>query len=189
MRGNLFIISGPSGVGKTTIAKAVFRRLRALQSTITYTTRRKRRAMREDKEIRFVSEAAFRRLIKQGALLEWAVVHGNFYGTDRASLEEHLAAGRSVLLNIDVQGTRQVLRREPRACTIFILPGDPAKLEQRIRARQDIREQDIRERLRNIRRELRAAPRYRHRMVNREGKVDETIATVVRLIRRLHVHR
>ena len=186
-RGTLFIISGPSGVGKTTVAKEVYRRLPWLRSSVTYTTRQKRRAAREDKVIVYVTQEEFQQRITGGQFLEWAVVHGHSYGTDRRSVEDVLAGGESILLNIDVQGTQTILETYPDAITIFIEPDNTAQLEARIRERKDISEDDVRLRLENIARELAFAPSYRYRVTNREGGVAATVDEVVHLVEQ-HTH-
>jgi len=184
MTGKLFILSGPSGVGKTTIVKALYERLPWLHSAVTFTTRKKRRTAREDKEIQYVTEDRFRQLRDEGRFLEWAEVHGNLYGTDRTSVVSRLEQGEPILLNIDVQGARSIREQFPEACTIFILPEDVWQLEGRIRDRTDITEAEITRRLDNIAREMDEATNYEHRINNREGKVEDAIQEVVDIVER-----
>ena len=135
-RTRLFVLAAPSGAGKTTIVKALVARQPELRFSISYTTRPKRNTEVHGSDYLFVDEAEFRRLEAAGELLEHATVFGNFYGTSRAQVEEILADGHNVLLEIDWQGARQVRESMPECVTIFILPPSLKELERRLRDRR-----------------------------------------------------
>ncbi len=132
--GRLFVISGPSGVGKSTISQAVAAQTDAMLS-ISATTRPPRGDERDGRDYYFVDVPAFRRMIEQGKLLEWAEVFGNYYGTPADAVESALAAGRTVFLTIDVQGGIQVAARRPAAVGILIVPPSQAELRRRLAGR------------------------------------------------------
>src|SRR5512133_4020637 len=121
-RGKLIIISGPSGVGKSTICKQVVARLDDAHLSVSVTTRQPGPGERNGREYWFVSREEFRKRIEEGSLLEYAEVFGNLYGTPRDKTEEALDAGRTVILEIDIQGGKQVKAVHPQAVMIFILP-------------------------------------------------------------------
>ena len=132
----LFVIAAPSGAGKTTLVKAMVDRIPELKFSISYTTRKKRVNEVEGKDYFFVSEAEFEKLKATDELLESALVFDNNYGTSRSQVEEHLAGGHHVMLEIDWQGSQQVRQSRPDCVTIFILPPSRDELEQRLRSRK-----------------------------------------------------
>ena len=132
----LFVIAAPSGAGKTTLVQAVTRNNPDLRFSISYTTRPKRRNEAHGKDYLFVGAGEFETLCDNGELLEHAEVFDNRYGTSRAQVEEHLAAGHNVVLEIDWQGARQVRESMPECITIFILPPSHAELVRRLRDRR-----------------------------------------------------
>ena len=131
----LFVIAAPSGAGKTTLVHAMTRHHPELRFSISFTTRPKRRNEADGVDYLFVEKEAFLELETSGALLESALVFDNHYGTSRAQVEEHLANGDNVILEIDWQGAQQVRRSMPDAITIFILPPSVEELERRLRSR------------------------------------------------------
>jgi len=135
MNARLFVVSAPSGAGKTSLVKALRERLPELRISTSHTTRPPRPNEQEGREYFFVDAAAFARLVAAGAFLEHALVFDNHYGTSRGQLEEKLAAGHDVILEIDWQGARQVRAALPGCQTIFILPPSRAALRQRLNAR------------------------------------------------------
>ncbi|MBR9981464.1 MAG: guanylate kinase [Desulfatitalea sp.] len=164
--GRLFIVSAPSGAGKSTLCAAVRRQFPHLAYSISYTTRAPRRGEQDGRDYFFVSTEAFEAGIAEGRWAEWARVHGNLYGTAAQWIADTLAAGRDILMDIDVQGTRQILERFPEAVTIFIQPPSLAVLEQRLRQRGTDDEATIATRLANACQEMASAPLYRHIVVN-----------------------
>ncbi|MFG0328954.1 MAG: guanylate kinase [Phycisphaerales bacterium] len=154
--GLLLVISGPSGVGKTTITRAITERFDAVFS-VSATTRPKTAADVEGRDYFFQSPDEFQRKIEQGEFLEHANVFGRCYGTPRGPVEASLAKGRVVVLEIDVQGALQVRRSMPDAFMIFILPPDETTLERRLRTRARDSEEDMQRRLGEARKEISVA--------------------------------
>jgi guanylate kinase len=146
-RGQLFVVSAPSGAGKTTLTRALLAADPALQFSVSFTTRRPRAGEQDGKDYFFVDRARFEAMIAAGELLEYAKVFDNYYGTGRAQIERHVTAGHNVLLDIDWQGARQVRERMPESVLIFIMPPSPAELERRLRGRATDDEAVIRRRL------------------------------------------
>lgn len=132
--GKLIVVSGPSGVGKSTIMKEVLRRSGA-EFSVSATTRRPRTGEVEGRDYRFVDRSAFEAMIDKGQLLEWADVFGNYYGTPAEPVRQAIQAGRTVLLDIDVQGGLQVAQRMPGATFVLIVPPSMDELAQRLRGR------------------------------------------------------
>jgi guanylate kinase len=135
MSGNLYVVAAPSGAGKTTLVRQLLERDPAVRLSISYTTRAPRPGEQDGREYHFVEVDAFRAMIARGDFLEWAEVHGNFYGTSQKWIADRLAAGDDVLLEIDWQGAQQVRRLFPAAIGIFILPPSMAELTRRLTGR------------------------------------------------------
>jgi guanylate kinase len=133
--GALFVVSGPSGSGKTTLLHAALTAVPGLEFSVSATTRAPRAGERNGVDYHFVTREAFAELLRTGALLEHAEVYGNYYGTPRAPVDAALAEGRSIVLDIDVQGAAQVRRAHPEAVSVFVLPPNLAAIEARLRAR------------------------------------------------------
>lgn len=135
MQGTLFIVSAPSGAGKTSLVRAMMERLGDIAFSVSHTTRALRPGEQDGRDYHFVDIPTFEAMIAAGEFLEHARVFDNYYGTARASVEAQLAAGQDVFLDIDWQGARQVRRAWPEATSIFILPPSRAALEARLRGR------------------------------------------------------
>jgi guanylate kinase len=148
-RGRLFVVAAPSGAGKTSLVKALLERKPELRLSVSHTTRKMRPTEQAGREYHFVSIPEFKELIARDQFLEHAQVFDNFYGTGKGPVEEQLAAGRNVILEIDWQGARQVRKSMPSASTIFILPPSRAALEQRLRNRGTDSDEVIVRRLRD----------------------------------------
>jgi guanylate kinase len=167
-RGDLFIVSSPSGGGKTTL----IRRLIAdppgapLHFSVSHTTRPKRTGERNGREYHFVTDAVFRRMAARKAFLEHNIVHGRRYGTSRVEVLPRLERGEDVVLDIDVQGARDIRKVYPRAVSIFIVLPSPEELERRLLRRGLDQEEEIRRRLRRARVEIREARRFQYVIVN-----------------------
>jgi guanylate kinase len=166
-RGDLFVIAGPSGVGKGSIVRRVLELLPdGIVLSVSATTRPPRPTERDGGDYRFVDDATFDALVADDALLEWAAVFGDRYGTPAAAVEEARASGRDVILEIDVQGARQVRERAPDAVLVFLVPPSLGELERRLRARGTESEERIRRRLATAEAELAEAPAFDHVVVN-----------------------
>lgn len=170
------IFAAPSGAGKTSIAHALAERRSDVEFSISATTRAPRVYETDGVDYHFRSESEFRKMIDDGALLEWAQVHGNFYGTPRRNLEDARDRGRFLILDIDVQGSRQVKDAVPEAVSIFVLPPSGAELARRLTSRGS-EERAVRERrLRAARDEIRAASEFDYVIVN--DSVDRAVDLV-----------
>jgi guanylate kinase len=169
-RGTLFVVSAPSGAGKTTLCREVRLRLHELAYSVSVTTRAPRPGEINGSDFRFVSEADFRAMVGRGEMAEWAAVHGNLYGTPVGPLEAALRDGRDVLLDIDTQGAAQLRARYPEAVLIFIVAPSMAELEQRLRERRSDPEPEIARRLERARQEITLWRRYDYLLVNRDVK-------------------
>ncbi|MDO4786509.1 MAG: guanylate kinase [Fretibacterium sp.] len=166
-RGRLFVLSGPSGVGKGTLRTQALKGIEGLAYSVSCTTRSPRPEDREGVDYRFVSEDEFTRMAEQGLFLEHARVHGGpRYGTLREDVERELDAGHDVLLEIDVQGALQVRSLVPDSVMIFVLPPSEAELERRLRGRHTETESELRSRLESAKRELQQAEKYDHVLMN-----------------------
>lgn len=185
------VISGPSGVGKTVLCERVQRANPRLVHSVSATTRPRRPEERDGVDYRFMSGEAFAAGIEAGEFLEWAEVHGHRYGTPAGPVRDQLEAGRSPLLNVDVQGGRSVQRLRPDAVLIFLAPPSWAALEKRLRGRGTEDEDLIQRRLENARRELEAWPHYDYVVVN--DRLADAVAEVSAILaaerRRTRRHR
>ncbi len=165
-RGRLFVIAAPSGAGKTTLRDFLLTRHPDLYFSVSATTRRPRPGEVIHKDYHFMTKDVYDQHLAQGAFLEHAEVFGNYYGTLRAPVEEQLAAGRDVLLDVDTKGARQVKQRMPDALLVFIMPPSMQELERRLRARGADREADIQRRLREAQYEMDQRGIFDHIVVN-----------------------
>ena len=181
MRGNLYIVSAPSGSGKTTLLDQLITQFDDLIFSVSYTTRQPRGTEKNGVEYFFVARDEFLGMVERGEFLEWAEVHGNFYGTSREFVEENLAAGRSVILDIDVQGKGLVQERLSDAVTIFLLPPSFGELERRLKARQLEDDETIRMRLAIAKKEIQRYRDYDYIVVN--DKIEESAMVLESVIR------
>ncbi|UCG50651.1 MAG: guanylate kinase [Candidatus Latescibacterota bacterium] len=173
------VVSGPSGVGKTTLVEKLTFGDSSLRRSVSVTTRPKRNGEKEGDSYNFVDKEEFEKL-KQDKLVEWAEVHGHFYGTPRDFVEGSLEKGLDVVLNIDVQGGNRVKKAFPDAVMIFILPPSFEVLEQRIRHRNTDFEGEIELRLANAREEIKALRQYEYAVVNDD--LDEAVSAIRAII-------
>jgi guanylate kinase len=175
-RGLLFVVSAPSGTGKTTVVERLVQIVPDLALSRSYTSRAMRAGEQDGVDYNFITRDRFEDMIGDDAFLEWADVFGNLYGTCKPDAERELAAGRDLVLVIDVQGARQVRSHGANAIGIFVLPPSFEALERRLRGRSKDSEEAIRKRLATARREIRAVAEYEYVIVN-----DELDACVDRL--------
>lgn len=164
--GSIIVISAPSGAGKTTLVTRLLRSVRGLRFSVSHTTRAPRAGERHGREYFFVSRRAFEGMVRRGEFVEWAEVHGHLYGTSRKALREAQSGGHDVLLDLDVQGYRQVRERLPDAVSIFVVPPSLAELEHRLRRRHSDVPAEIERRLADARREIRCWLEYDFLIVN-----------------------
>jgi guanylate kinase len=175
-RGLLFVISAPSGTGKTTVVERLVQVVPDLRMSRSYTSRPARAGECDGVDYNFITRPRFEEMIEANAFLEWADVFGNLYGTGAADAEEELAKGCDLVLVIDVQGARKVRERRTDTIGIFVLPPSFSALERRLRGRSKDSEDAIRRRLVTARREIDAVEQYDYVVVN-----DELDACVDRL--------
>ena len=175
-RGLLFIVSAPSGTGKTTLVERLVQDVPQLRMSRSYTSRGARAGERDGVDYNFITRDRFEEMAREGQFLEWADVFGNYYGTCAADTEAYLAGGEDVVLVIDVQGARQVRSRGIETVGIFVLPPSAAILEQRLRGRSKDSEEQIGRRLDVASREVAEFAQYEYVVIN-----DEVAAAVDRL--------
>lgn len=168
MRGNLYIISSPSGGGKGTLIRRALLTLENLSYSVSYTTREKREGEIDGVHYNFVSKDEFEKLSEEGEFLEYAEVHRNFYGTSKSQVERETAQGRDIILEIDVQGAWEVKRKMPNAIGIFILPPSYEVLYKRLIERNTERPEDLAVRLNNAKDEVRSFSEFEYVIVNDE---------------------
>jgi guanylate kinase len=169
--GNVFLVSAPSGAGKSSLVRALLERDPSIELSVSCTTRAPRPGEIDGREYRFVTRESFAARQRANALLEWAEVHGNFYGSPRDRVDETVRAGRDVLLEIDWQGARQVKKHYPQAIGIFILPPSIEELARRLHARGQDSEDVIARRLRGAQAEISRAPEFEYVILNQEFSV------------------
>ncbi len=166
--GNLFIVSAPSGAGKTSLVRALMERMDGIAFSVSHTTRPPRPGEVDGRDYHFVDRARFEAMIADGAFVEHARVFDNYYGTARASVEEQRATGLDVVLDIDWQGARQVREAWPDAIDIFILPPSRDALEERLRGRGQDSDEVIARRMRDAVSEARHYDEYQYLIINDE---------------------
>jgi guanylate kinase len=174
------VISGPSGVGKGTVVRLLLRSRPDLVFSVSVTTRAPRPSEIDGRHYRFVSEADFDAMIEAGAFLEWAEIFGHRSGTPAAAVERARAAGRDVLLEVDVQGARSVREKIPDAVLVFLQPPSEEELARRLRARGTEVGPALERRLAEARREMGEAPWFDHVVVN--DRVEDAVAEVLAII-------
>lgn len=181
-RGKVIVISGPSGVGKGTICAELLRRVVDTCLSVSATTRERAASEIEGKDYYFLTREAFEGRRADGLFLEWAEVFGNYYGTPKGGLDEMLSTGKSVLLEIDVQGGMQAKAAYPDAIMIFILPPDEHALYTRIQGRGRDSEESVQTRLSEARAEMSIARgHYEHSVVNDD--LEQAVHAIVQIIR------
>jgi len=172
----VFIISAPSGSGKSTLVNKVRQTVPNLKFSVSYTTRKPRGAEQNGCEYFFVARQQFEEMIRKGEFLEHADVFGNYYGTARHFLDQAKAAGKDLLLDIDVQGAEQIKRKLREAVSIFVLPPNRSELEQRLRKRSQDSEEVIQRRLDAATREIENYKKYDYILVN--DRLEDSVETL-----------
>ncbi len=179
--GLVFVVSAPSGAGKTTLCKAITGSLENLRHSISYTTRRPRPGENDGRDYFFVTEEQFRSMVQAGDFAEWAEVHSHLYGTSRQALDHMVSNGTDVILDIDTQGAKQIKKTYEKAMFLFILPPSFAVLEDRLRNRRSDDGEEIRKRMRRAHEEIREYAMYDYIIVNRDfdRALDELRSIIV----------
>ena len=181
--GNLFIVSAPSGAGKTTLCREVLKQIKGMEYSVSYTTRMPRKGEENKIDYYFITKEAFKEKIKSGKWAEWAEVYGNFYGTSAEFLDARLTAGINLLLDIDVQGTIQIRKKYPDSITIFIMPPSLKTLRTRLESRGTDNQHTIEMRLSIAEKEMKKKDLYRHIIIN-----DNLSTAVSELIRAIKIY-
>ena len=166
--GLVFVVSAPSGAGKTTLCRAVTDSLESLKHSISYTTREPRPGEKDGRDYFFVTEEKFRSMVRAGDFAEWAEVHSHLYGTSRKALDDMVLNGIDVILDIDTQGAMQIKKTYDRAMFLFILPPSLEILEERLLNRQSDDREEIKKRMRRAHEEIREYAMYDYIIVNRD---------------------
>ncbi|MFC1843622.1 guanylate kinase [Thermodesulfobacteriota bacterium] len=180
-KGNLFIISAPSGTGKTTILKRVISELQNVVFSVSHTTRVRRSGEKEGVDYFFVAKDTFETTQKHGDFLEWAEVHGNLYGTSSHAVKELTEQGKDIILDIDVQGARQVMEKAgKKGVFVFIAPPSLQELERRLVCRGTESESVIETRLKNAHIEMKSQKKYDYFIVNEQ--LDQAVAVLKSII-------
>ncbi|HIK38651.1 MAG: guanylate kinase [Geminocystis sp.] len=179
-QGKLVVITGPSGVGKGTIIKRLLAKHPHFFLSISATTRNPRQGEVNGRDYYFLSRQEFETLIRQSQFLEWAEYNGNYYGTPCQPVKEQIAKGKTVILEIEVQGARQVKKTFPSAVRIFIMPPSLEELERRLRQRGTDSEDSITKRLQQAKTELAASGEFDYQIVN--AQLEDTISQIEAII-------
>ena len=187
MQGILYIISAPSGAGKTSLVREVLANDPALRLSVSHTTRPMRPGEQDGVHYHFVTVAKFQEMIAAGAFLEYAQVFDNYYGTSKAGIDAQLRSGQDVILEIDWQGAQQVRQLFPGVVAIFILPPSQEVLENRLRARGQDSEAVIARRLREVRTEISHCNEYDYLLVNED--FGQAVADLQSIMRARKLHR
>jgi len=167
-QGLLFVVSAPSGAGKTTLCRAITDSLEQLTHSISYATRKPRPGEIDGRDYYFVSQERFQQMIQAGDFAEWAEVHSNLYGTSRRVIDDMIAKGIDVILDIDTQGAKQIKPKYGNAVFIFIMPPSLEILEERLRNRKSDHEDEIKKRMLRAREEIKDYTMYDYIIVNRD---------------------
>lgn len=180
MKGIFFIITSPSGGGKGTLIKEILRTMENISYSVSFTTRKMRQGEIHGKDYFFVSPDEFESLVKQGDFLEYASVHGNFYGTLQHQVKKETDGGRDIILEIDVQGAESVKAKMPEAVSIFILPPSFEVLRQRLVSRQTESDADLQLRLENAKTEVKFYKRFDYVVINEEkNRAVENLKSII----------
>jgi guanylate kinase len=181
MSGHLYVVAAPSGAGKTTLVRLLLERQTDIQLSISNTTRNPRPGEQNGREYHFTTVDDFRGMISRGEFLEWAEVHGNFYGTSKKWIADRLAEGLDVLLEIDWQGAQQVRQLFPEAIGIFILPPSMEELERRLTGRGTDAAEVIARRLAAAQAEMRHVGEFDYVIIN--NQLEEALADLLAVVR------
>ncbi len=180
--GCLFVVSAPSGGGKTTLCRAIRKQFPTLRYSVSTTTRQPRTGEIDGRDYHFLDKKSFEKGIAGRQWAEWAVVHGHYYGTSAEFIDKELSAGHDILLDIDVQGALQILERYPDAVTIFIEPPTLAILRKRLEKRNTDTPAEIERRMAAAENEMTKKDRYRHVIVNDElSRAVQSMAAIIEM--------
>ncbi|GGP28246.1 guanylate kinase [Silvimonas amylolytica] len=180
-KGTIFVVTAPSGAGKTTLVAALLAADQQIQLSISFTSRTPRAGEVNGKDYHFVDRATFEGMVQAGEFVEWAEVYGNYYGTSRKWLESVIDDGRDILLEIDWQGAQQVKRLFPESVGVFVLPPSINTLEQRLRARGKDPEDIIQRRMSKAREEMGHVSEAQYVIINEH--IDDAVRDIISVVR------
>ena len=178
--GRFYVVSAPSGTGKTTILRRIMRAFPQIRFSVSYTTRPSRAGEKDGVDYHFLSHGEFQKMIQKGEFAEWTEAHGNYYGTSKAFLEECLAQDTDVILDIETDGAEQIQKKYPDGIFIFILPPEIGDLKERLTRRGSESQEMIDLRLRNASKEIEKMDKYDYVVVNEH--VDEAVEKIRAII-------
>ncbi|HUU38984.1 MAG TPA: guanylate kinase [Candidatus Desulfaltia sp.] len=180
----IYVVSGPSGCGKSTLIRQVFANLEDVRFVVSHTTREKREAEVEGRDYYFVDRDSFRRMVRRGQFVEWALVHGAYYGTSKKELAK--GGYKDIVLDIDIQGARQIRKKVPSAVFIFVLPPSFEELRKRIEGRGLDSAEAVRKRMATARNEVRAYASFDYVLVNDDlDRAADELESILRCRRAL----
>ena len=182
-KGRLFVVSAPSGAGKTTVVMGAMKKIPSMKLSVSWTTRKPRKGEKDGRDYKFVSRKQFRNLIGKDGLLEWAKVFGEYYGSPRSNIEKAKKDRVDLFLVIDVQGGAQVRRKVKDAILIFILPPNIENLKERLEKRGKETPAQIAKRLRKAKWEISKGKKYDYSIVN--DKLPKAISELVKIVRKV----
>jgi len=188
-RAGIFVLTAPSGGGKTTLVKFMKRRFKGIIYSISTTTRRPRHSEKDGVDYNFVTESAFRRQIREKKFAEWAEVHGFYYGTPAKNIKSALKKGRSIVLDLDVKGAKSVKKMFPRANIIFITASSIKELEKRLRVRGQDERVTIRRRMKDARVELKEIKNFDYLVINDDIKKAENEISAIYIANSCRIRR
>lgn len=179
--GRVFVLSAPSGSGKTTIWEKASKKIKGISSSVSMTTRRPRKNEKNKKDYYYVSRDHFKKEIKKGNLLEWEENFGHFYGTPKKFVLEKIKRGKDILLSIDVKGAMQVRKKFPKSVLIFVKPPSMKELSKRLKGRATDCGDEIKTRLKIAKKELKYAPKYNYVVINDKlGKATKEVVSIIK---------
>ena len=181
-KGRIFVLSAPSGCGKTTVCESVLKKIRNLESSVSMTTRSPRRGEKSRKDYHYVSKLFFKKQIKKGNLLEWEDNFGELYGTPKRFVLGSIKKGKNVLLSIDVKGAFKVKKALPETVLIFLKPPSIKELSRRLKGRNTDESESIKKRLKIAKKELKFAHKYDFVVVNK--KFEKAVKEIILIIKK-----
>ncbi|MFP4199363.1 MAG: guanylate kinase [Halanaerobium sp.] len=179
-KGLLFVLSGPSGVGKNTVLDALFEEFDGVSYSVSATTRERRKGEVDGEDYFFISEAEFKEIEENDGFIESAVVHGHYYGTPKKFVDQKLEEGEDIILEIDTQGAKQVREKYPEAVYIFLVPPSLEELENRLDKRGSESDKSKNLRLNNARQELKEVHKYDYEVIN--DSLSDAVKEIKRII-------
>jgi len=183
MKGTLYILTGPSGVGKTTVAKKLLARKENLIRVVTCTTRSIRKGEVDGQDYNFISKDEFEKHIKEHEMYEWAQVYGNYYGSRKIDVDKLITTGKDVLMVVDVQGAKELKKQIPKAQTIFLEAESPEILIKRLEKRDQGKTINLEERREAFDEEMTYCLQCQNRVINRENELKSTVDKIIEIMK------